>query len=170
MNTFQLGALVFAVAGICSGSPALAQAGRPSSALASESHWKPIDPARLARMRGGLQLPSGLSVSFGFERVVYLNGELIAGTRLHIPDVGRMTPEQARALAEISRGQVVQIGPNNRVESSIAGGLVIQNTLDGQDIRSLTTLDIGVGTLDLFQQLNASDALSRAQSLMPGGL
>lgn len=169
MKTFHVGALVLAVAGVCSGSPALAQEVRASSAPAAQGHWKPIDPARLAAMRGGMQLPSGLSISFGFERVVYLNGDLIAGTRLHIPDVGRLTTEQAQALAELQRGQVVQIGPNNRVEAPIAGGLVIQNTLDGQDIRSLTTLDVGVGTLNMFQQLNASDALSRAQLFRPGG-
>jgi len=159
-------ALAIAVASL-SNAVAAQEFGAPSEPV---RHWIPIDPARLAQMRGGLQLPSGLSVSFGIERLVYLNGELIAGSRLTIPDVSHITPEQAQALAAINRGQVVQVGPNNRFESPGAGGLVIQNTLDGQDIRSITTLEVGVGTLDMFQQLNAADALSRAQSLSPGGL
>ena len=170
MNTFRLAPLALLVAGLGIGGSSLANEGRSPPAPASETHWKPIDPARLAGMRGGLQLPSGLSVSFGFERAVYLNGELIADTRLRIADAGRITPEQAQALAELNRGLVVQIGPDNRLETPAGGALVIQNSLDGQDIRALTTIDIGVGTLDMFQQLNAADALSRAQSLMPGGL
>ena len=60
------------------------------------TEWQPVDPARLAQMRGGFQMPSGMMLSFGIERVVFLNGELTARIAVQIPDVARITPEQAR--------------------------------------------------------------------------
>lgn len=131
--------------------------------------WVPVDPARLAEMRGGLLMPSGLSLSFGIERLVYVNGQLVASATLQIPDLGRMTADQASALAAINEGRVVQIGEGNRIESGAGGNaLVIQNTLDGQDISALTTLNVGVGTLGMLQELNSYDALHSALITSPG--
>lgn len=134
------------------------------------SEWQPVDPGRLAQMRGGFQMPSGMMLSFGIERVVYLNGELTARIAVQVPDVARITPEQAQALADFNRGLVVQIGDGNRVDpTQVAGGLVIQNTLDDQDIRTLTRIDVGTDTLDAYQNLNASGALTDALNRAPGG-
>ena len=131
--------------------------------------WVPVDPARLADMRGGLLMPSGLSLSFGIERLVYVNGQLVASATLQIPDLGRMTAEQASALAAINEGRVVQIGEGNRIDSGAGGNaLVIQNTLDGQNISALTTLNVGVGTLGMLQELNSYDALRSALITSPG--
>lgn len=168
MNTI---ASIFALGMILAGQPAPTRAapeeGASSHALGSE--WTPIDPARLLDMRGGMELPSGLMLSFGIERVVYVNGELVASANLHIPDISRITPEQAQALADINRGLVVQVGEGNRFDAdTLNGGLVIQNTLDGQDIRSSTTLNVGVDTLDMLQQLNTFDALQGALNRAPG--
>ncbi len=132
--------------------------------------WQPVDPGRLAQMRGGFQMPSGMMLSFGIERVVFLNGELTARIAVQLPDVGRITPEQAQALADFNRGLVVQIGDGNRFDpAQVAGGLVIQNTLDGQDIRTVTRIDVGVDTLGAYQNLNASGALTDALIRTPGG-
>jgi len=64
------------------------------------------------------------------------------------------------------------VGPGNVFNGigngGLVGGLVIQNTLDGQDIRASTTLDVGVNTLGLFQALNAGDALRNAMFTAPG--
>lgn len=134
------------------------------------AEWQPVDPGRLDRMRGGFQMPSGMMLSFGIERVVYLNGELTARIAVHVPDVARLTPEQAQALADFNRGLVVQVGDGNRSDPvSAAGGLVIQNTLDDQDIRTITRIDVGVDTLGAYQNLNASDALNDALIRAPGG-
>ena len=134
------------------------------------SEWQPVDPGRLAQMRGGFQMPSGMMLSFGIERVVLVNGELTARIAVQIPDVARITPEQAQALADFNRGLVVQIGEGNRFDpAQAAGGLVIQNTLDDQDIRTLTRIDIGVDTLGAYQSLNASGALTDALIRAPGG-
>ena len=139
----------------------------PLAAFGSE--WVPMDPARLAKMRGGLVMPSGLSLSFGIERLVYVNGQLTASATLQIPDVRRISPEQADALAAINQGTVVQLGEGNRVDSGAAGNaLVIQNALDGQDINVLTTLNVGVGTLGMLQELNSYDALRSALITSPG--
>ena len=142
---------------------AFAQEGDTSASLG-----RPVAFDRLETARGGFELPSGLQASFGFERVVYVNGELVASARVSIPDIAAMTPEQARALADAQRGQVVRIGAGNLVESASNGGLAIQNTLDGQDIRATTTLDIGVNTLGLFQDLNAQAAMQDALIAAPG--
>ena len=131
--------------------------------------WVPVDPARLADMRGGLSMPSGLSLSFGIERLVYVNGQLVASATLQIPDLGRMTVEQANALAAINEGRVVQIGEGNRIDPAASGNaLVIQNTLDGQNISAQTTLNVGVGTLGMLQELNSYDALRSALITSPG--
>lgn len=134
------------------------------------SDWQPVDPARLAQMRGGFQMPTGMMLSFGIERVVLLNGELTARIAVQVPDVARITPEQAQALADFNRGLVVQIGDGNRFDpAQVAGGLVIQNTLDGQDIRTVTRIDVGVDTLGAYQNLNAGGALTDALIRVPGG-
>lgn len=132
--------------------------------------WQPVDPARLAEMRGGFQMPSGMMLSFGIERVVLLNGELTARIAVQVPDVARITPDQAQALADFNRGLVVQIGTGNHFDPAQAGGgLVIQNTLDDQDIRTVTRIDVGVDTLGAYQALNASGALTDALIRAPGG-
>lgn len=134
------------------------------------AEWRPVDPARLAQMRGGFQMPSGMMLSFGIERVVFLNGELTARIAVQIPDVARITPEQAQALADFNRGLVVQIGEGNRFDpAQVAGGLVIQNTLDDQDIRTLTRIEVGTDTLGAYQNLNANGALTDALIRAPGG-
>lgn len=134
------------------------------------AEWRAVDPARLAQMRGGFQMPSGMMLSFGIERVVYLNGEVTARIAVQVPDVARITPEQAQALADFNRGLVVQIGEGNRFDpAQIAGGIVVQNTLDDQDIRTLTRVEVGTDTLGAYQNLNANGALTDALIRAPGG-
>ena len=126
------------------------------------SEWIALPAQRLDALRGGFEVPSGLLLSFGIERAVYVNGDLVATTRVNIPDVARMSAEQARALGTIGDAIVVQIGPGNRFDPTGFNGVAIQNTLDGQDIRSLTTLNVGVNTLGVFQDLNGQTALHNA--------
>ena len=149
--------------------PLPAMADGPDSPPPLGQEWIPVDPARLAEMRGGLMMPSGMLLSFGIERLVYVNGELVASATLQIPDLGRMTADQASALAAINEGRVVQIGEGNRIDPGAGGNaLVIQNTLDGQTISALTTLNVGVGTLGMLQEINTYDALHNALIASPG--
>lgn len=132
--------------------------------------WVALPGERLAALRGGFELPSGLPVSFGIERVAYVNGTLVASASVNIPDVSRMTPQQAQALQGFGRPLVIQLGGGNHfdVSGALGGGAVFQNTLDGQHVQALTTINVGVGTLGLFQELNSLSALQNA--LLIGGL
>lgn len=134
------------------------------------AEWQPIDPAQLADMRGGFQLPSGMTLAFGIERVVYVNGELTARIAVQIPDLRTVSAEQAEALAAFNRGLLVQLGEGNRFDpAQAAGSVVIQNTLDDQQIRTVTRVDVGVDTLGAYQDLNAQGALTDALLRSPGG-
>lgn len=126
--------------------------------------WVPLGGDRLDAMRGGWSLPSGLVVSFGFERLAWVNGELVASTRIDIPDMASISRIQARELEQLRQTQVVQVGPGNSLEG-IAGagpGLVLQNTLDGAQIRVLTTVNAGTNALGMLQAVNFNDAMGRA--------
>ncbi|GGK09566.1 hypothetical protein [Luteimonas terricola] len=153
---------------------ALAAVGWPSHGRASETRlpegWAPLDAARLDAMRGGFALPSGLVVSFGFERMAWVDGELVASLRIDIPDIARITPVQARELEQLRQVQVVQVGPGNAFDAagSAGAGLVLQNTLDGVHIRVSTSIDAASNTLGLLQAINFSDALGHAGLIATG--
>jgi hypothetical protein len=139
----------------------------PAQALPGPG-WIPHAPETLDGLRGGYQLPSGLLLSFGVERAAWVNGELVSYLRVDIPDIANITPAQAQELSKIAQTQLVQVGEGTVFNGIGNGGLVIQNTLDGQDIRASTTLDVSVNTLGLFQALNAGDALRNAAFTAPG--
>lgn len=147
---------------------ALAAIGWPAPGAAAgpalPQGWVPVEPARLDGMRGGFSLPSGLVVSFGFQRLAWVDGELVASLRIEIPDLANITPEQAEELARLRRVELVQVGPGNHYDpgSGPGAGLVIQNTLDGVQIQVSTTIDAASNGLGLLQAMNFGDALARA--------
>lgn len=141
----------------------------PASITPAAPRWYALSNQRLANLRGGYELPSGLLVSFGIERAAYVNGVLVTSASLTIPDVASMTSQQAAELAGLTGPLVVQVGPGNTFDpGSSMTGVVIQNTLDNQVISTFTTLSIGVGTLGLFQDLNSYTALQNALTGAPG--
>lgn len=148
--------------------PTLLHAQEPVASPLS-TDWVPIDPQRLAGMRGGMQLPSGLHVAFGFERLAYVNGELVASLRVQVADLRNITADEATQLARLSQTQLVQIGAGNTMRADVAG-LVIQNTLDHQQIQVQTSLDVSVGTLGMLQALRGSEALRATVPAAVGGL
>ncbi|HEY0502083.1 MAG TPA: hypothetical protein VGD42_01200 [Lysobacter sp.] len=157
MNRPPLAILVAGAIAFCA--PAFAAG--PTAPLGAG--WVAVDPALLDELRGGFMTGDGMALSFGIERAVFVNGELLATTRVQIPDVARMSSEQAQALADFNQGMVVQVGSGNTFErAGNLNGILIQNTLDGQDIRAMTTVDVGVDTLSAFQDLNTQSALHNA--------
>lgn len=122
--------------------------------------WNPVSASRLEAMRGGFVVP-GLALSFGIERVVSVNGEVRAATSVRIPDVARITADQAAALAALQATQAVQIGAD-AIVSGHATGLLIRNAADGADIAARTTIDVGVGSLDLYRSGQLDAALLNA--------
>lgn len=49
--------------------------------------WEPLSAAALDRMRGGFVDLSGLKISFGLERMVFVNGELVQSLTFTVPDL-----------------------------------------------------------------------------------
>lgn len=145
---------------------ASAQEAVDGEALGSE--WAAVPPERLDGLRGGLVMPSGLVMSFGIERAVYVNGALVATAGFNVADIARITPDQAQGLAGMQDTLLVQVGEGNTFVPNGMGGIVIQNTLDNLDIRALTTINVGASTLGMFQDLNSNAALQRALLIAPG--
>jgi len=128
--------------------------------------WTAVAPDRLQTMRGGYRLPSGLNLSFGIERVVFINGALVATTSVNIADIGGMTAAEAEALVAATGPLLIQNGPGNTFTAGNGpAGLTIQNSLDDQTISSLTTLNIAADTLGLYKSLNTQSTLQDAIKL-----
>ncbi|CAB3787263.1 hypothetical protein [Pararobbsia alpina] len=129
-----------------------------------------LSDARLDEMRGGFDVAPGLHVAFGIERMVFVNGELIATTSFNIPNVAQITPQQAQTLASaLGTTTLVQNGPGNSFQpvANLASGAtsgaatIVQNTLNNQAIKALTTINATVNTLGAYQALNLQSTLDR---------
>lgn len=145
--------------------PARAEEGGSDDPVAA---WPTLDPAALDALRGGFVLPSGLQVSFGFERQVHVNGALVSALRVQVADVARISVEEAAQLAMLGQTQRLQIGTDQAVQVQ-AGNLVIQNALDGQRIQVRTTLDASSNALGMLQALNAAQTLQAGAVRAVGG-
>lgn len=153
----------------CSMAAASIRAGERVGGAGLDEDWPRLEPAALDEQRGGFLMPSGLQVSFGFERTVLVNGALASALRVQVADVGRISAEEAGQLAALGQTQLVQIGTGNGTHIQ-TGGLVIQNSLDGQHIQVQSTLEAGSNALGLLQALNTAQALRSASSGSLGGL
>ena len=82
---------------------------------------QPVSDASLDHARGGFDLGGGLVASFGLQEQTYINGALVMSTSINIPDIGKITQQQAAALAStLDALNVVQTGAGNRVDSGKA--------------------------------------------------
>lgn len=162
-------ALILLVVGLWLMPAPPARAGDAAAGPGPESDWPRLDPAALDAQRGGFLLPSGLQVSFGFERTVHVNGELVSALRVQVADVGRISVEEAAQLATLGQTQLVRIGASGAVQAQV-GGLVIQNALDGQRIQVQSTLEAGSNALGMLQALNTAQTLQAASTASLGGL
>lgn len=134
--------------------PALVSAG----ALAAPPSWVPLEAAVLDGARGGFTLAPALQVSLGIERMVAINGDLVAQSRLALMG-GAGLPEAAAPI-------LVQTGDGNLAQAALQNGLLIQNTLSGQHIDSSTVIHATVNSAAMLDAINfqaqLSDALARA--------
>lgn len=127
----------------------------------------PVSDGRLADCRGGFDLGGGLVASFGISRAIYINGNLVANVSVNIPDLARIDGAQASALAALANGvTLIHNGPGNFADPAsfnrATGAIVIQNTLDNQQIQALTTLNTTVRNLNQFSSLNIANSLQQA--------
>ena len=125
-----------------------------------------LDDAVMDGLRGGFETPGGLMLSFGIERLVYINGELLSTTSLNVADLGTLvggSAEAAKALTVGSTVGLIQNGPNNTFDASMissgAFATVIQNTLNDQTILSVTTINATVNSMDMLQANRIGDSL-----------
>jgi len=116
----------------------------PAMAQGPPEGWTPAPEAQLEQARGGFETGNGLLVALGVERMVEVNGVVVARNRVELADVGRLADSaQARdALAP----------------------LLVQNNANGQLIRSLTTIDLTVNALSTLKGLNLEGNLRQALS------
>lgn len=135
---------------------------------------KPVDVEVLDRTRGGFEVAGGLSLSLGIERVVSVNGEILARTNFAIPDLSAMTADQARLTQDaIGAAHMIQIGGNNYAAADLNlpnGATLIQNTLNGQDIRTATTITSTVNSMSLLKDMNFQSTIRDAVVRSPGTL
>lgn len=130
--------------------------------------WLAVSNGRLDVIRGGFDAGNGLVASFGIDRAIYVNGNLVTSISVYIPDLSRITASQAVVLAAAtSTLNLVQNGTGNTFNPiSLGNGIaatVIQNGLNNQAISSLTTLNVSVNTLNAFRIQNMLNALQTAQ-------
>lgn len=111
-----------------------------------------MDDAQLAQVRGGFtSAQTGLSISFGIERAVFVNGE---------PATAALQSAGANGLVLVQRGA----GNSFDVASlaGVAAGTVVQNTLDNQRIQTVTTLNIQANSLQVLGGMNLRSAIGNA--------
>ena len=153
---------------------ALAGCSAPAAAATEPADdWVAVNDGQLEAMRGGFTTRSGLAVSLGIDRLVSINGNVVARTSFDIADLNHMSEEQARLTRDaLSSVKLIQNGSDNIYQagesSRVLGGVVIQNTLNDQLIRSETVISSTVNSASLLKSLNfqasLSDALTRAAS------
>ncbi|MFD2365830.1 hypothetical protein [Pseudoduganella sp. GCM10020061] len=128
--------------------------------------WEAVDGAALDGMRGGFTDTRGLVVSLGVERLVSINGELVASTRFELPNAGSVAGDAAHAARDaLNSGGLIQNGPGNIApvfSPDMLGATVIQNTLNDQTIRSQTIINASVNSATLMQSLNFNDSVGQA--------
>ncbi|WP_229218330.1 hypothetical protein [Rugamonas apoptosis] len=143
----------------------------PALAHDTPDDWVAVDDSRLEAARGGLDAGNGLILSLGVERLVSINGNVVASSNFTLSDVGKVVAGHGAlagdALAALT---LVQNGAGNVFDATLtgqaAGALVIQNSASDQLIRSQTTISTVVNSLSLLKSLNFEgglrDALSNA--------
>lgn len=90
----------------------------PPQPQSVEDLGTPVSSEKLADVRGGFDIGDGLQVSFGIERAIYVDGNLVTYTSVNIPDIAHITTQQAMALASALRTIDVQVGQGNTSNAS----------------------------------------------------
>lgn len=137
-----------------------------TSAMASEGNEyfrqrMPVSEAVLDQMRGGFQSsPNGPILSFGIERTVHLNGQLVSSTVLNIPDLMQLAGNSSRVFTLVQTGSGNVVTPGTAALPALM--TVLQNSLDNQNIQNQTVMNATVGALGWTRSLALGNALSQA--------
>ena len=132
--------------------------------------------ASLDDIRGGFELPdTNLKLSFGFERAVFVNGELVASTVLNVKDLqwasagvsGATQPQVLPSAATAGAVGVIQNGMGNSIPAQISAnvsGTVIQNTLDNQSIQTITTINAAINSVQVLRAMSMQSVQAAVQN------
>ena len=141
----------------------------PTGPAPLEGRALALGDASLDEVRGGFEVPgTNLKYSFGIERAVFINGELIARTVLRLQDLGtvagRGVPMQAVAGVNdaATTVDVIQNGAGNNFTAQVGPdrvGTVIQNTLNNQKIQHVTTINASVNSLQVMRAMSVQSAV-----------
>ena len=135
--------------------------------------WTAVSEETLEQARGGFDVPGGLSLSFGIERLVSINGRVVSSVAFTIADVAHLSVEEASlARTAIASMNVVQNGVGNVFSPSpmaqTMAATVIQNSLNDQVLRTQTIVNGSVNSLQLLKLANFQDTLQNALGTVAG--
>ncbi|MBE3024917.1 hypothetical protein [Janthinobacterium sp. GW458P] len=135
--------------------------------------WTAVSEETLEQARGGFDVPGGLSLSFGIERLVSINGSVVSSVAFTIADVAHLSVEEASlARTAIASMNVVQNGVGNVFSPSpmaqTMAATVIQNSLNDQVLRTQTIVNGSVNSLQLLKLANFQDTLQNALGTVAG--
>jgi hypothetical protein len=123
----------------------------------------------LGEMRGGVQLPNGMNIAIGLTRSASLNGVEQYSSSLQLDDFAASI--DAAGLEGLGT-TVIQSGSGNFVAPDVLYGLssgfgtIIQNSLDDQEIRTLTTLDVQISDVsDAIRNIATGQAITDTLTL-----
>lgn len=110
----------------------------------------PVGPAELDGARGGFTTASGIAVSLGIERIVTVDGQVVARSELRLGDLGRLVSGQAAPAGD---------------------GLatVVQNNLNGRAIGTATIIHATVAAQGLLQAMHFQSTLANAINAAAAG-
>ena len=146
----------------------------PAGADEAAQDWgAPVPDSELENVRGGFDTGNGLVVSLGIERLVSINGNVVATTQFNIADMARMSSAEAQIARDaLQPFQVVQNGPGNSFNADampqLMSALLIQNSVNDQLIRSQTTINTTVNTLAALKSINLEATLRQALANVVG--
>ena len=105
--------------------------------------WPALSVEELDGQRGGFVTDGGMTISFGIEHMVLIDGALQVAGSLNLAQLGGTTSGSLN---------LIQSGPGNSFNASnLPTGIAtfIQNTLDQLTIQNLTMINATVSNLDL---------------------
>lgn len=124
------------------------------SAFDPDNNWERATDDELDELRGGFILPNGVRIDLNLEKIVLLNGNELFSSYFQAP----------------KDTLLLQNGTQNMVADSVitpAMGSFIQNTLDDQQIRTITEINIEISNLQNAEIIN-SDHRVFTDFIMPG--
>jgi hypothetical protein len=91
---------------------------------------------------------------------------LVTTTSLNLSDLGRLTAGRATTSFDSGTLALIQSGAGNTITpgafSSTSMGTVVQNTLNGQKIQSVTVINATVNSLGVLRGLNLGASMRGA--------